>query len=112
LKQQVHQTLGKEGVIPQLDSIWRASGQRWLDDLQLADASVDRIESLRDLIELDDREISQCDARSHRRLKGHPGYEAIQALRMSAPSWPRRSSPRSATCPGSTTRAGCARGLG
>src|ERR671910_228035 len=80
LKQQVHQTLGKEGVIPEVDSIWRAGGQRWLDDLQLAYAYVDRIESLRDLIELYDREISQCDARIHRRLKGHPGYEAIQAL--------------------------------
>ncbi len=26
LKQQVHQTLGKEGVIPQLDDIWRGGG--------------------------------------------------------------------------------------
>jgi transposase len=41
---------------------------------------VDRIESLRDLIELYDREIRQCDARIQRRLKGDPGYEAIQAL--------------------------------
>jgi hypothetical protein len=30
LKAQVHQTLGKEGVIPQLDSIWLAGGRRWL----------------------------------------------------------------------------------
>ena len=52
LKAQVHQTLGKEGVIPQLDSIWLAGGQRWLDDLRLGDVYVDRIESLRDLIEL------------------------------------------------------------
>jgi transposase len=85
LKQQVHQTLGKEGVIPQLDSIWSGGGQRWLDDLRLGDAYVDRIESLRDLIELYDREIRQCDARIHRRLKGHPGYEAVQALRGVGP---------------------------
>ena len=85
LKQQVHQTLGKEGVIPELDSIWRAGGQRWLDELKLGDVYVDRIESLRDLIELYDREIRQCDARIHRRLKGHPGYEAIQALRGVGP---------------------------
>jgi transposase len=85
LKQQVHQTLGKEGVIPQLDSIWRGGGQQWLDELQLGDVYVDRIESLRDLIELYDREIVQCDARIHRRLKGHPGYEAIQALRGVGP---------------------------
>ncbi len=85
LKQQVHQTLGKEGVIPEHDSIWRGAGQGWLDDLRLDDVYVDRIESLRDLIEIYDREIRQCDVRIHRRLKGHPGYEAIQALRGVGP---------------------------
>ena len=85
LKTQVHQTLGKEGVIPQLDSIWGAGGGRWLDGLQLGDVYVDRIESLRDLIELYDREIRHCDARIHRRLKGHRGYEAVQALRGVGP---------------------------
>ena len=30
LKTRVHQTLGKEGVIPELNSIWLAGGQRWL----------------------------------------------------------------------------------
>ena len=71
LKSQVHQTLGKEGVIPELDSIWRAGGQRWLDDLHLGDVYVERIESLRDLIEVDDRETRQCDARIA--PQGHPG---------------------------------------
>ena len=85
LKAQVHQTLGKEGVIPELDYIWRGGGQQWLDDLRLSDVFVDRIESLRDLIELYDREIRQCDTRIHRRLTGHPGYEAIQALRGVGP---------------------------
>ena len=85
LKAQVHQTLGKEGVIPQLDSIWLAGGQQWLDDLRLGDVYIDRIGSLRDLIELYDREIHQCDARIRRRLKGHPGYEAVQALRGFGP---------------------------
>jgi transposase len=85
LKTQVHQTLGKEGVIPQLDSIWGSGGRQWLDELRLADAYIDRIESLRDLIEVYDREIRQCDARIHRRLKGHPGYQAVQALRGVGP---------------------------
>ena len=85
LKQQVHQTLGKEGVIPELNSIWQAGGQRWLDDLRLGDEYVNRIESLRDLIEVYDRQIHQCDTRIHRRLKGDPGYEAIQALRGVGP---------------------------
>ena len=85
LKQQVHQTLGKEGVIPEHDDIWRGGGQRWLDELQLGDVYVDRIESLRDLIEVYDREVHECDVRIHRRLKGHPGYEAVQALRGVGP---------------------------
>ncbi|HET6918276.1 MAG TPA: IS110 family transposase [Jiangellaceae bacterium] len=85
LKQQVHQTLGKEGVIPELGYIWRSGGQQWLDDLCLGDVYVERIESLCQLIEVYDRQISQCDTRIHHRLKGHPGYEAIQALRGVGP---------------------------
>jgi len=46
---------------------------------------VERIESLRDLLELHEREIRRCDAWTHRRLRGHPGYEAIQALRGVGP---------------------------
>ena len=85
LKTQIHQTVGKEGVVPQLDSIWGQAGRNWLDDLQLGDAYVERIESLRDLLELHEREIRNCDAWTHRRLRGHPGYEAIQALRGVGP---------------------------
>ncbi len=85
LKAQVHQTLGKEGVIPELDSIWQAGGQQWLDELRLGDEYVNRIESLRDLIEGYDRQIHDCDVRIYRRLKGHPGYEAVQALRGVGP---------------------------
>jgi len=80
LKCQVHQVLGKEGVIPETKGIWWSGGQRWLDELQLADVYTNRIESLRDLIELNNREIVQSDTRIHRRLKGHPGYVAIQQI--------------------------------
>jgi transposase len=80
LKAQVHQVLGKEGVIPEIKGIWWSGGQRWLDELQLADVYTNRIGSLRDLIELYDREILQSDTRIHRRLKGDPGYEAIQQI--------------------------------
>jgi transposase len=80
LKSQVHQTLGKEGVIPELKGIWGSGGRAWLNELCLGDAYVDRIASLRDLIELYDREIDQCDARIHWRLKGDPRYEALQRI--------------------------------
>lgn len=85
LKAQVHQTLGKEGVIPQLDDIFRGNGPRWLDGVDLADAYLERVESLRDLIEVYDRQIRHCDAWTHRRLRGHPGYQAVQALRGVGP---------------------------
>jgi transposase len=80
LKAQVHQVLGKEGVIPEVKGIWWSGGQRWLDDLELAGAYTNRIESLRDLIELYDREIGQADDRIHRRLRDDPGYRAIQQI--------------------------------
>jgi transposase len=80
LKSQVHQVLGKEGVIPETKGIWWSGGQRWLDELRLADALTNRIGSLRDLLELYDREIVQSDTRIHMRLKGDPGYEAIQQI--------------------------------
>ena len=54
-------------------------------DLRLGDEYINRIESLRDVIEVYDRQIHDCDVRIHRRLKGQPGYEAIQALRGVGP---------------------------
>ena len=57
--------LGKEGVIPETKGIWWSGGQRWLDELQLADVYTNRIESLRELIELNAREIEQSDTRIH-----------------------------------------------
>jgi hypothetical protein len=112
LKAQVHQTLGKEGVIPELDSIWRAGGQQWLDELRLGDVYVDRIESLRDLIELYDREIRQFDTRIHRQLKAIPATRRCKPCVGSVRCWPPCSSPRSVTSSGSTTRAGCVHGPG
>jgi transposase len=80
LKAQVHQVLGKEGVIPETKGIWWSGGQRWLDGLALGDVYTNRVGSLRDLIELYDREIIQSDTRIHIRLKGDRGYEAIQQI--------------------------------
>jgi hypothetical protein len=43
LKAQVHQVRGKEGLIPATKGIWWSGGQRWLDELQLTDAYLNRI---------------------------------------------------------------------
>lgn len=84
LKSQVHQTLGKEGAIPATKSIWHSGGQRWLDELDLADAYTNRIESLRDLLGLYHREIAGLDGLIHRTIMANDdwrdGYEAIQVV--------------------------------
>ena len=66
---------------------------------RLADAYINRIGSLRELIELNAREIVQSDTRIHRRLKGDPGYEAIQQITGVGRVLARCSSPRSVTSP-------------
>jgi transposase len=97
LKCQVHQVLGKEGAIPPTKGIWWSGGQRWLDELKLGDAYTNRIGSLRDLIELNAREIVQADTRIHMRLKGDPGYEAILRIAGVGRVLAGCSSPRSVT---------------
>ena len=72
-----------------------------------------RIESLRDLLELYDREITMLDGEIHTELKDDPGYRALlHAPRRRARSSPRSSWPRSATSPDSTTRRSSAPGPG
>jgi transposase len=79
LKSQVHSVLGKEGLVQPM-GLWTKGGGGWLDGLELADGFADRTDSLRRLIESYDREIAVIDARLHARLKGDPGYEAVQAI--------------------------------
>lgn len=46
----------------------------------MADAYCTRVESLRDLIEIYDREVLMLDRQIHRQLKDDSGYNAIQAI--------------------------------
>ena len=80
LKAQVHAVMGKEGVLPTLTDMFCQAGQRELDRMELGDVFVIRVESLRDLIELYDREVAMLEARIHRRLRDDRGYQTIQAL--------------------------------
>ena len=80
LKAQVHAVMAKEGVLPQLVDMFGPGGQRLLDEMELADAYVVRVESLRDLIEVYDREITMLERKIHERLRDDRGYQAIQAL--------------------------------
>src|SRR4051812_19978376 len=50
LKAQVHAVMAKEGVLPGVTDMFGPKGQQLLDAMELADAYLVRVESLRDLI--------------------------------------------------------------
>jgi transposase len=54
--------------------------------MTLGDNYTTRVESLRDLIELYDREVAMLEREIHRELRGHRGYRAIQAINGIGPT--------------------------
>jgi len=86
LKAQVHAVMAKEGVLPQRDDMFGPGGQRLLDEMILGDAYTIRVESLRDLIELYDREVVMLETQIRSRLRGHDGYRAIQQINGIGPT--------------------------
>jgi len=80
LKTQVHAVMAKEGVLPNVLDMFGPGGARQLDGLELAEPYTLRIESLRDLVPVYDREILMLERKIHQRLSGDKGYEAIQEL--------------------------------
>jgi len=78
LKAQVHAVLAKEGVA--VADLFGVAGQVLLDRAELGPAYATRVESLRDLIEVYDREIAMLEREVGRALEGHVGYHAVQAL--------------------------------
>jgi transposase len=80
LKSQVHAVLAKEGVKVPMTDLFGVAGQALLDAVALGRAYTVRVESLRDLIELYDREVAMLDREVSRALAGHDGYRAIQAI--------------------------------
>ena len=78
LKAQVHAVMAKEGVLPETSDMFGPKGQQLLDAMELADAYLVRVESLRDLIEVYDREVVMLERQHPRtaprrpRLPGDP----------------------------------------
>jgi transposase len=72
--------LAKHCLHPPVNDLWGVAGPRWLDTLQLADGYMTRVESLRDLVGLFDREIAMLERVIHQRLRDDRGYRAIQHL--------------------------------
>ena len=80
LKAQIHAVLAKEGVTVPMTDLFGVGGQRLLDEVELAKSYRIRVESLRDLIELCDREIVMLEKETAPFLAGDLGYHAIQAI--------------------------------
>jgi transposase len=80
LKAQLHAVLAKNGVLPCRGDMWGVGGAAQLDALELPDAYTHRIEVLRDLVRVYDRDIAVLDRDIHLRLRGESGYTAIQAI--------------------------------
>jgi transposase len=80
LKAQVHAVMGKHGVIPARVDMFGPGGTAQLDALDLPLGYSSRLESLRDLIAIYDREVVGLDRRIAAQLVNHQGYAAIQAI--------------------------------
>jgi transposase len=82
LKAQVHAVMGKHGVLPTRCDMFYVGGggPAQLDALELPAGYMARLDSLRDLIEVYDREITDLDRRIVKMLANHQGYRAIQAI--------------------------------
>lgn len=79
-KAQVHAVLAKEGVTVPMSDLFGVGGQRLLDEVELGKAFRVRVESLRDLIELYNREIAMLEKETAPYFAGDLGYHAVQAI--------------------------------
>jgi transposase len=79
-KAQIHAVMAKLGILPTLTDMFGPTGQVLLDEMPLDGAYAVRVESLRDLLEIYERELTLVERHLHRRLADHKGYQAIQTL--------------------------------
>jgi len=80
LKAQVKAVLAKHGLYPPVNDLWGAAGTAYLNELELAEGYWIKVESLRDLVELYDREVAMFERRINAWLRDDAGYHAIQAI--------------------------------
>jgi transposase len=86
LKAPVHAVMAKEGVLPTVADMFGGKGNAQLDAMAMAHSHTTRVASLRDLIELYDREVAMLEREIHRQLRSHRGYQAIHAINSSGPT--------------------------
>ncbi len=71
---------GQAGILPTLDDMFGPGGQKLLDAMPFDGVYGLRVESLRDLLEVYDRELALVEREMRRLFKDHQGYKAIQAI--------------------------------
>jgi transposase len=72
--------MAKEGILPSRGDMFGPGGQAQLSSMEMADNYRTRVESLRDLIELYDREVQMLEREIHVQLKDDRGYNAIMEI--------------------------------
>ncbi|MCA1703203.1 MAG: IS110 family transposase [Actinobacteria bacterium] len=80
LKCQVHAVLAACGVVVPMTDLFGVGGQGLLERVELAPAFRARVNSARRVIEALDFEIEVFTTLASGRLRGHPGYTALQAI--------------------------------
>jgi hypothetical protein len=80
LKAQVHAVMAKQGVLPAVADMFCVAGNAQLDAMALGRNYARRVESLRELIVVYDREVAVLERDIHAHLRHHRGYVAIQAI--------------------------------
>jgi len=79
-KAQIHAVMAKHGIIPELGRMFGPTGQVLLDKMCFEGVYGLRVESLRDLLEIYDRELTMVEREMRAMFKNHAGYHAIQAI--------------------------------
>jgi len=77
--------MAKLGILPTLDDMFGPGGQRLLDQMPFDGAYAMRVQSLRGLLEIYERELGMVTRELHHRLAHHQGYQAIQAVQGIGP---------------------------
>jgi transposase len=79
-KAQIHAVMAKHGYLPTLDDMFGPGGQVLLDKMSFEGVYGLRVESLRDLLEIYNRELTMVEREMRAMFKDHAGYKAIQAI--------------------------------
>lgn len=79
-KAQIQAVMAKLGILPPQGRMFGPSGQLLLDQMDFPGAYGLRVESLRDLLEIYERELALVERKLQVLLKDHAGYRAIQTI--------------------------------